>query len=162
MHAAKHRSERGQSMVEGTLVMLVFFALLIGVLDCGQVLFAHQSLVERVRTAVRWGTVHEWAGPRPVVNIVLYGDPAAPNPVPEGFLGLTAENVVVRHRVPTPERPDDETLTVEIVHFESHLFAPWLAQVLVSPRPVSITAPMGLRVVEEQPGEAEDAGVVAP
>ena len=47
-------------MVEATLVLLVFFTLLLGVIDCGQVLFAHQSLVERVRAAVRWGVVHPW------------------------------------------------------------------------------------------------------
>lgn len=134
--------DRGQSLVEATLVMLVFFALLLGVLDVGQVLLAHQSLVERVRYAVRWGSVHEWAGPEPIVNLVLYGQPAAPRITTEGFLGLKPENVIVRHRTPTPERPDDETLTVEIVNFETHLFAPWMAQALVSPRPVSATAPM--------------------
>ena len=139
------RRDRGQSLVEGALVMLVFFALLLGVLDCGQVLFAHQSLVERVRSAVRWGTVHEWAGPEPIVNLVLYGAPAAPSMSAPGFLGLREENVVVRYRTPTPERPDDETLTVEIVNFETQLFAPWMARVLVSPRPVAMTAPMGLR-----------------
>lgn len=146
--------------MEGTLVMLVFFALLLGVLDCGQVLFAHQSLVERVRMAVRWGTVHEWQGPEPVVNLVLYGKPAAPRMATEGFLGLTVDNVVVRHRTPTPERPDDETLTVEIVNFESHLFAPWMARALVNPRPVSITAPMGLRAAAPDKTQAEPAALV--
>ena len=45
-------------MIDILLVLLVFFTLLLGVIDCGQVLFAHQSLVERVRSAVRWGVVH--------------------------------------------------------------------------------------------------------
>jgi Flp pilus assembly protein TadG len=61
-------------MVEATLVLLVFFTLLLGVIDCGQVLFAHQSLVERVRSAVRWGVVHPWnekTGSEAVVNLVL-------------------------------------------------------------------------------------------
>ena len=58
--AMRRSSQRGQSMVEATLVLLVFFTLLLGVIDCGQVLFAHQSLVERVRAAVRWGVVHPW------------------------------------------------------------------------------------------------------
>jgi hypothetical protein len=139
------RSSRGQSLIEGTLVMLVFFALLLGVLDFGQVLFAHQSLVERVRSATRWGTVHPWEGPDPIVNLILYNQTTTPSPLPTGFLNLTADNIRVTHRTPTPERPDDETLTVEIINFESHFFAPWLAQKLVSPRPVSATAPMSLR-----------------
>ena len=49
-------------MIESTLVMLAFFALLFGVIDCGQVLVTHQALVERVRAAVRWGVVRPWDG----------------------------------------------------------------------------------------------------
>src|SRR4029079_1912152 len=59
---AMKRRQRGQSLIEGTLVMLVFFALLFGVIDCGQVLVTHQTLVERVRSAVRWGAVRPWDG----------------------------------------------------------------------------------------------------
>jgi hypothetical protein len=53
--------------------------------------------------------------------------------------------VVVSYRPPTPERPDDEALSVAIVHFESHLFSPWMSGVLVSPRPVLVSAPMANR-----------------
>lgn len=42
-------------MVESALVLLTFFVMLIGTVDFGQVLFFHQSLVERARTAVRYG-----------------------------------------------------------------------------------------------------------
>jgi hypothetical protein len=49
---------------------------------------------------------------------------------------------MVRYRPRTPERPDDETLTVAIVNFESRLFSPWIARTLVSPRPVRVTAPL--------------------
>ena len=46
--------------------MIVFFigayGLMFGVIDCGQVLVAHQALVERVRSAARWGVVHPWDG----------------------------------------------------------------------------------------------------
>ena len=97
-------------MVEATLVLLVFFALLLGVIDCGQVLFAHQSLVERVRTAVRWGVVHPWDSADPIVNLVLYNQADAPRGDTPAFLGMQRENVVVRHVAP-PERPDDETLS---------------------------------------------------
>jgi len=39
------RSRKGQSLVETTLVLLVFLSMLLGVFDCGQVLFAHQASV---------------------------------------------------------------------------------------------------------------------
>lgn len=139
------RTQRGQSMVEATLVLLVFFTLLMGVIDCGQVLFAHQSLVERVRTAVRWGVVHPWAGQDSIVNLVLYNQPAAPGANASSFLGLRPENVEVRHQAATANRPDDETLRVTIVNFKSQFFSPWLASAIVSPRAVSIAAPMAYR-----------------
>src|SRR4051812_46441156 len=116
------RRQRGQSMVEATLVLLVFFTLLLGVIDCGQVLFAHQSLVERVRSAVRWGVVHPWKGSDSVVNLVLYNQPEAPSGNTPSFLGLRPENVVVRHVAPSSDRPDDETLGVTIVNFQSQFF----------------------------------------
>lgn len=139
---------RGQSLVEGTLVMLVFFALLLGVLDCGQILFAHQSLVERVRAAVRWGTLHSEDGPDRVVNFVLYGQPDAPAMTTLGFLGMTEDNVRAEYRTPSPLRPDDNLLHVEIVNFKSNLFTPWFAAGLISPRPVSMTAPVVLHSSE--------------
>ena len=144
----KRSDERGQSMVEATLVLLVFFALLLGVIDCGQVLFAHQSLVERVRTAVRWGVVHPWlqeTSVDPIVNLVLYNQTDAPRFDTPAFLGMQRENVVVRHVAPS-ERPDDETLSVTIVDFRPQFFSPWFAGALVSSRAVSIAAPMAARV----------------
>jgi hypothetical protein len=132
-------------MVEATLVLLVFFAFLLGVIDCGQVMFAHQSLVERVRSAVRWSVVHPWQGNDPVVNLVLYNQTEEPRMTTSSFLGLKPENVVVRYQPATPERPDDEIISVSIVNFQSQFFSPWIARTLVSPRPVSITAPMAYR-----------------
>jgi hypothetical protein len=139
-------------MVEATLVLLVFFTLLLGVIDCGQVLFAHESLVERVRSAVRWGVVHPWnekTGSDPVVNMVLYNQTEKPRGNVPTFLGLQPENVMVRHQAPSVDRPDDETLNVTIVNFRSQFFSPLLGQgiarAVVSPRAVAITAPMASR-----------------
>lgn len=138
--------ERGQSMVESTLVLLLFFALLLGVIDCGQVVFAHQALVERVRSAVRWGVVHPFDGSgEEVANLVLYNQPGAPKMSVGGFLGLTRANVQVRYQPPTAERPDDETLSVAVVNFESHFFSPWMARAIVNPRPVLVSAPVAYK-----------------
>jgi hypothetical protein len=139
-------SQKGQSLVEATLVLLVFFAMLLGVIDCGQVLVAHQALVERVRSAVRWGTLHPWQGGDPIANLILYGDTNAPNlSSPTGYLGMMPANVKVEYQPPTVDRPDDEILTVSIVNYESHFFSPFFARVVVSPRPVLVSAPMVAR-----------------
>jgi hypothetical protein len=137
--------EKGQGLVEATFVMLAFFALLLGVIDCAQVLFAHQALVERVRSSVRWGVVHPWQGPEQITNLILYEQTTEPRAATAGYLGLKRENVVVRHQPPTADRPDDETLTVEIVNFECHFFSPVIGKTLVNPRPVRISAPVSFK-----------------
>jgi hypothetical protein len=132
MKSIPNKRTRGQSLIEGTFVMLVFFALLLGVADFGQTVVAHQSLVERVRTAARWGSIHTWEGPDPVMNEILYGQPEVPNPAGAPFLGLKPENIQIRYRAASADRPDDETLTVEITRFETPLYSPWLAGSLIS------------------------------
>jgi len=132
---------RGQSMVEATLVLLVFFALLLGVIDCGQVLFAHQALVERVRGAVRWGSLHP-ADAGQIANLILYNQTDEPRAAAAGYLGLTRANVQVQYRPATADRPDDAMLSVAIVNYESHFFSPWIAKTVVSPRPVFVSAPV--------------------
>ena len=143
--------ERGQSLVESTLVLLVFLAMLLGVMDVAQVLFTHQSMVDRVNTAVRWGATHPWQGGDPVRNVVLYQHPEEPRQSTEGYLGLKAENVLVEYRQPTVDRPDDEMLSVRVVNFESHLFSPWFSRTLISPRPVSVSMPVRFAVHELPP-----------
>jgi hypothetical protein len=134
--------EKGQSLVESALVLLVFLAMLLGVIDCAQVLFAHQALVERVRTATRWGMLHPDQGTAPISNLVLYNQTAEPRASREGYLGLKPENVRVIHRPGTTDAPDDELLTVSIVNYESHFFSPWIARVLITPRPVMMSVPV--------------------
>lgn len=143
--------QRGQSLVEGTLVMLVFFALLLGVVDFGQVIFSHQSLVERVRSAARWGSLHPETGPEPVRNYVLYGNPVVPQETAQGtttYLGIPAENVRVDFRA--AEQGELPTLHVEVVNFEAPLFAPWWPKNhLLSPRPVAVTVPVSAHVAAQ-------------
>jgi hypothetical protein len=137
--------------VEATLVLIVFFAMLLGVVDCGQVLFAHQALVERVREAVRWGSVREFDGTGDqVANMVLYDRPDAPSNTEAGYLGLTRANVQVRYQPASEDRPDDETLSVAIVNYESHFFSPWIAKTVINPRPLLVSAPMAYRAAQEQ------------
>jgi hypothetical protein len=136
---------KGQSLVEATLVLIVFFALLLGVIDCGQVLFSHQALVERVTEAVRWGSVHPFDGTGDqIANMVLYHAPNEPRVSTAAFLGLTRANVQVNYQAP-PDRPDDETISVAIVRYESHFFSPWIGKAIVSPRPVLVSAPMAAK-----------------
>jgi TadE-like protein len=140
------RSERGQTLVEGAMALLVFFALLFAVIDCGLVLVSHQSLVERVRSAVRWGVVRPWDGTgEQIANLILYEQPSEPRSATGGYLGLTRENVQVSYQPSSTARPDDEVLSVAIVNYHYQFLSPWITQIFVNPRPVLITAPMAYR-----------------
>jgi hypothetical protein len=140
------RSERGQTLIEGALALIVFFSLLFGVIDCGLILVRHQSLVERVRSAVRWGVVRPWDGSgEQIANLILYDQPTEPAGANESYLGLTRENVQVRYQPASPERPDDEMLSVSIVNFHHQFLSPWITQVFINPRPVLISAPMAYK-----------------
>jgi hypothetical protein len=138
--------QKGQALVEGTLVLLVFFMLLFGVVDVGQVLVAHQSLVERVRSAVRWGVVRPWDGSgEQIANLILYDQPDQPRASRSGYFGLTRADVQVRYQPRLPARPDDEMLSVAVVNYHYRFLSPWLPEGFVNPRPVMISAPMAYR-----------------
>jgi hypothetical protein len=127
--------------------MLVFFALLFAVVDCGQVLVAHQALVERVRSAVRWGVVRPWDGTGDqIASLILYDRPEEPRAATDGYLGLTRQNVRVTYQPASSARPDDETISVAILNYRYHFISPWIGEAFVNPRPVMISAPMAYRV----------------
>jgi Flp pilus assembly protein TadG len=144
--SSRKRRQAGQSLIEGTFVLIVFFMLLFGVIDCGQALVAHQALVERVRTAVRWSSVRPWDGTGDqVANLILYDQTEEPRMTTDGYLGLSRQNVVVRYQPAVPSRPDDGTISVAIVNYRYRFFSPWFTAAMVNPRPVSVSAPMAYR-----------------
>jgi len=70
-------SERGQSLIESALVLLVLLPLLMGIIDVGQFLYFHQAVSERARAAARWGAVNPFNGSQ-IANVAIYNDPAGP------------------------------------------------------------------------------------
>ena len=63
---------KGQSLIETTLVLAAFMGLLLAVVNLGQKLFLRESLVDRVRTAARWGATHSY-DPAAIRDVVLNG-----------------------------------------------------------------------------------------
>lgn len=142
------KRERGQSLVEGTLVLVAFFALIFGVVDCGQAVVAHQSLVERVRVAARWGSLHPGDGTGDqVANWILYGRPEEPKQNVESLLGLQRTNIQVRRQRPSPLAPDDDILIVTVVNYRYRFFSPWLGGAIPT-KPIAISVPMANQIVE--------------
>ncbi|MBK5295119.1 MAG: pilus assembly protein [Acidobacteriia bacterium] len=124
------RGRSGQALVESALILLVFLTTLIGILDVSQLLFIHQSLVERTRAALRWGMVQPWDGTgAKIQNMVLYQSPTAPGGLePPGFLGLRRANVLVTRTAGTANNPNDERISIAVVNFDYKFFTPFIAR----------------------------------
>ena len=127
--AANKNNRRGQALLEGALVTLVFLVLFIGIFDVSQVLFVHQSLVERARNAVRYGVVRPYDADA-IQNMVLYGQPGTLGEEEDdegparGFLGLTASMVSVSRQDATF---NEDRIVVTISNYPFTFFTPFIA-----------------------------------
>lgn len=80
-------------MVETALVLLIFLMLLIGVIDFGQVMFFHQSLVERARAAARYGAIHP-TDTTGIQNVAVYNTASYSGSAPPAILGNMTTSMV--------------------------------------------------------------------
>lgn len=142
---SRKESARGQAALEAALVLMTLLALLISALDFGQVMFFHQALVERVRNAARWASVHAYDGTgEQIRNMVLFNEPTAPDGR-SGFLGLTEDNVDVLYSPGTTANPNDERVTVTLRNYRYQFFSPWIAGQFVDRNPITETIPIFYR-----------------
>jgi len=126
----RRRKERGQALLESALTTFVFLILLIGVIDVGQVLYVHQSMVERVRAAARYGAVRAFDADA-IRNMVLYDqatepDTGDPDVEPQGFLGMTSDMVSV---VRDDATFNEDRITVTVDGYPFTFFTPFIAGV---------------------------------
>ena len=146
---ARNAGRRGQALVESALVTLAFVVVLIGIVDVGQVLFVHQTMVERSRSAVRYGAVRPYDATA-IENMFLYDRPTAPveengdesddgdreDPAP-GLFGMDASMVTVnRYDVNTNE----DRITLTITNYPFSFFTPFIAGEYVG-KPIVTTIP---------------------
>jgi hypothetical protein len=122
--------------VESALIGLVLLATLIGAFDLGQILFLHQTFVERVRNAARYAVVHSYDAAA-FKNMVLYRQPTVPEGQTSGIFGLTADMVsVTRPGVGT----NDERIIISITNYPYRFFSPLIAGVIVG-RTITVSLP---------------------
>ena len=69
------KRQRGQSLIESALVLVVALPILMGIMDFGQFLYFHQALSDRTRAAARWAAVNPFDGAK-IANVAIYNDPA--------------------------------------------------------------------------------------
>jgi hypothetical protein len=131
-HAAqpgrRSRRQRGQALVESVLTLTAFLAIFMGMIEVGEILYIHQTLVERTRGAVRWGAVNAWDNtnsPTQITNMVLYGtttpaDSAAP------IFGLSSSNVSVTR--PQPDYSSADRIVVSVSGYTLTFFTNAIVQ----------------------------------
>ena len=134
----RRNKRRGQALVESALIMLVFLATLIGIFDLGQLLFIHQSLVERVRWASRWGVVQQPFDSDSVKNMVVYAQPTVPTGATSGFLGLTPAKVEV---IVTDAGTEFGRINVSIINYDYFFFNPMIHRSFQNTKAVSESLP---------------------
>ena len=122
----KRSDRKGQALVEGALILLLFLAFFVGTIDFGQFLYFHQSLTERARAAARYGAVHTYSGGSDSANVAVYNDPAgtangATALLPDlttGIVGATLSGAGT----------DDARITVTISNYPYNFVSPYMSK----------------------------------
>lgn len=128
--------QRGSTLVESSIVLLLFLVILIGVLDSAQILFFHHFLNERARAGARYAALHS-CDPATVRNVVVYNTPT-PDPDASGLFGLATAMVGV-FRYDSGGGAD--RIEVRITGFQLRFLSPWLAGIF-TPGPFRAVRPV--------------------
>ena len=135
----RRKTSRGSTLLEMGLIGTMFFILLLGIVDMGQVLFLQQAIVERARSAARWGAVTDPTNSGAIQNMVLYMQPTVPANGGASF-GLTPSMVSVST---ADAGTDNYRLTVQISDYSYIVLSPYLAGSYKG-APISVSVPLGL------------------
>jgi Flp pilus assembly protein TadG len=94
-------------MLESALTLLTFILMLLGAVDFGQVMYFHQSLMERARQAARYG-VTDPTNTTAIQNMAVYNSTTTTGSPPAVLPGLTTAMVSVTN-------PDVNTSAARVV-----------------------------------------------
>jgi Flp pilus assembly protein TadG len=88
--------QKGSTIIETTLVLLVFIFTMVGIADFATFLHLHQALTERVRGVARMAAI-EGLTPQEIQTLVSYGVKSySTDDVVKGYFGLSEANVGVQ------------------------------------------------------------------
>lgn len=119
----KH-SERGSTLVETSLILLTFLLMLIGTIDFGQVLYFHQSLVERARAAARYGAINP-TDTTGIQNMAVYNSATAPSPPVPILPSMTTDMVNVQD---LGNKTPEARIIVTISGYPINFISPYIAR----------------------------------
>jgi Flp pilus assembly protein TadG len=137
--SSRRRRSRGDVLIETALIFIVFAGMMIGTFDFGQFLFIHQALVERARSAARWGAVNDPTNTTSIQNMVLYNQPARPEEGTATYFNLPASNVSVTN----PDSGTDQyRLNIQISGYSYNILSLYIAGSYTGP-PITVSVPLG-------------------
>jgi hypothetical protein len=102
--------------------------------------FVHQALVERTRSAARWGAINDPTDSASITNMVLYNQAGAPPNGTATYLHVTASNVTVTD----PDSGIDKyRLNIQVSGYSYIVPSPFIAGNFTGPL-ISVSVPLGL------------------
>jgi Flp pilus assembly protein TadG len=127
-------------MVETAIIFVAFVFMLVGIFDFGQFLFVHQALVERARSAARWGAVNDPTNTTSITNMVLYNQSTTPQTGTPTYFNLSSSNVSVTN---PGSGTNDYRLTIQISGYSYLVLSPYIAGTYIG-IPVTVSVPLGI------------------
>ncbi len=135
----RQKRSKGAVFIEAGLVFVAFAFMLMGVFDFAQFLFVHQALVDRARSAARWGAVTDPKNSTAIQNMVLYNQSATPPAGTPGLFGMTPSMVSVSELDTTT---GDRRLVVALSNYQYEMISPLIGGLHYGPN-IVITIPLG-------------------
>jgi Flp pilus assembly protein TadG len=136
-------------MVESAFIFIVFAAMLIGAFDFGQYLFIHQALVERARSAVRWGSLNNPADHASISNMVLYNQSATPPDGTPSYFNLTTGSTDAQGNqtgnvfvTDSDSGTDSYRLNIRISGYSYQMLSPYITGTYTG-IPITVSVPLG-------------------
>jgi Flp pilus assembly protein TadG len=131
----RNHREKGSNLVEGALVLLTFLLLLIGIVDFGQMLYFHQVLVERARTAARYAAINP-TNTTGIQNMAVYNTPTTTDSSTAVVGGLTTAMVGVQNLgLNSPEA----RVIVTISGYSINFLSPYIYRTFTN-RPIRVSS----------------------
>ena len=96
-HKAKRKGERGSTIIEFTVVAVVFFMMLVGIVSAGNLFYTHNALVEATRRGARYAVIHPSGSTTAVQNVVVYGTDSPAVGATSLIYNLQPSNVTVTY-----------------------------------------------------------------
>lgn len=132
----RRRNQKGSTLLESALATMVFFMLVMGLIDFGQVLFLRSSIQERMRGALRTGAINYDA--TAIQNYVLYGTRTPASGATPSF-NLTPSMVSV-YRPPADVGKTADRIQITISNYPIIFYTPIMARRAVSGPIVAVQA----------------------